>query len=243
MFAVAVGDIGKRIKIARSAVGPGPLRPIDLARRLDVSQQRLYNWESGRSDPPNDIVLKAARVLGVTVDWLMGDPQDGPPPSAPMSVAERTTPFQLAPVPDAMLPIVSRAGAGHWVEPFQCEDFEPVPAHLVAQDCFGVVVDGDSMYPFLHPGDIAVFKAAKSARIGQTVLARNDEKALTVKVYRHNGEGFELVPINQAHPKATAKEWEIEGVLVAYVRDIGPRRITDSDPNGLRWDPATAPVV
>ncbi len=203
-----------------------------LAGRLGTSHTNVRNWLQG--DGPRD-----RSMLDAALTVLREEEQS----RRPASQQRKPGVFQLAPVPDAMLPIVSRAGAGHWVEPFQCEDFEPVPAHLVAQDCFGVVVDGDSMYPFLHPGDIAVFKAARSARIGQTVLARNDEKQLTVKVFRHNGEGFELVPINQAHPKATAKEWEIEGVLVAYVRDIGPRRITDSDPNGLRWDPATAPVV
>lgn len=200
--------------------------------------------ENGRRTIPDDVLRVAAHLFGKPLAWFTEGIAGVEPISVPATIAERrTTPFRVEPIPDALLPIVSRAGAGHWVEPFQCEDFEPVPAHLVAQDCFGVVVDGDSMFPFLHPGDIAVFKAAKSARIGQTVLARNDEKQLTVKVYRHNGDGFELVPINQAYPRATAREWEIEGILVAYVRDIGPRRITDSDPNGLRWDPATAPVT
>lgn len=197
-----------------------------LAGRLGTSHTNVRNWLQG--DGPRD-----RSMLDAALTVLREEEQS----RRPASQQRKPGVFQLAPVPDAMLPIVSRAGAGHWVEPFQCEDFEPVPAHLVAQDCFGVVVDGDSMFPFLHPGDIAIFKAERQPRLGYTVLARNGENELTIKLFKHNGAEFELVPINPAHPKATASLWRVEGVLVAYVRDIGQRRITDSDPSGLRYDP------
>jgi len=42
------------------------------ARELDIPQQTYGNYESGRSFPKEDILLKIAVTFGVSIDWLLG---------------------------------------------------------------------------------------------------------------------------------------------------------------------------
>jgi len=42
------------------------------ARELNLPQQTYGNYESGRSFPKEDILLKIAVTFGVSIDWLLG---------------------------------------------------------------------------------------------------------------------------------------------------------------------------
>jgi len=45
---------------------------LQAARELDIPQQTYGNYESGRSFPKEDILLKIAVTFGVSIDWLLG---------------------------------------------------------------------------------------------------------------------------------------------------------------------------
>ena len=43
-----------------------------LAKELNVSEDSVYNWEKGRSEPSiNDLIILAT-MLDVTIDYLVG---------------------------------------------------------------------------------------------------------------------------------------------------------------------------
>lgn len=46
----------------------------ELADALNVTQGTVSAWESGRWDPTVENLRAAAKVLGVTVDELIGEP-------------------------------------------------------------------------------------------------------------------------------------------------------------------------
>ena len=73
MLGMRQGEIGRRIREARTSIRPGIMRPVDLARELGVSRQRVSSWERGLNDPQLDMVEEIAKVLGVSVDWLLGE--------------------------------------------------------------------------------------------------------------------------------------------------------------------------
>ncbi len=66
---------GKRIEVARNQLG---LDLPQLARRIGVKRKTLENWETDRSEPRADRLVKLAGVLQVPLVWLLtGDtPQD-----------------------------------------------------------------------------------------------------------------------------------------------------------------------
>lgn len=67
-----------KIREFRSVRG---LRQEDLAEATGVTQAAVSEWESGKSRPATDKLVKLAAVLGVTVDALLSDAQ--PAASAP----------------------------------------------------------------------------------------------------------------------------------------------------------------
>ena len=55
----------------------------DLANTLGVSLQAVRNWEQGRNDPPNPMLVKICRLYGTSADYLLGLSDEDP------SIAER----------------------------------------------------------------------------------------------------------------------------------------------------------
>ena len=62
-----------RIRDARTKAG---LSQSELAGRLHVSRQAVSKWESGRGTPDIENLRNLARLLGVSVDYLVGDSGD-----------------------------------------------------------------------------------------------------------------------------------------------------------------------
>jgi len=53
------------IKLARIAKG---MKQYELAAQLGIAPSRLCMWETGRVQPPKEMVLKAAEILGIKVE-------------------------------------------------------------------------------------------------------------------------------------------------------------------------------
>lgn len=60
--------IGGRLKHLRECYG---LTQAELERRWGLEQGRVYNWESGRSDPGKQEMARYIVEFGVTSDWIL----------------------------------------------------------------------------------------------------------------------------------------------------------------------------
>jgi transcriptional regulator with XRE-family HTH domain len=71
-------------------VGRTGVKAADVARRAGVPPQRITDWKdpSKHRQPTIAQALSLARALGVSVDYLLDDAQDDPPP--PLTEDERT---------------------------------------------------------------------------------------------------------------------------------------------------------
>lgn len=92
-----MNDIGARIRAAREARRPR-LRQVELARRLNISKDEMWNLENGRTEPSDSTLAQIAELLGLTVDALKsGEPvprkraQAAEEPSGVMRVAVVTS--------------------------------------------------------------------------------------------------------------------------------------------------------
>lgn len=56
------------------------LSQADLARSLGTNQQQVSRWLEAKTPPKAAYLLKLARALGVTADYLIDDAQDEPAP-------------------------------------------------------------------------------------------------------------------------------------------------------------------
>ena len=60
---------GIQLKECRKAKG---MSQATLSRLLGVTQQAVGKWETGRSNPDPDMLVRLAEVLGTTTDYLLG---------------------------------------------------------------------------------------------------------------------------------------------------------------------------
>lgn len=65
--------IGHRIKKLREAKG---YKQEQLAGLLNISRQQLQRWEVGGVDPSGDWLVKLAKELETTTDYLLGASED-----------------------------------------------------------------------------------------------------------------------------------------------------------------------
>lgn len=82
------------IERARAIAKAKGWKQAELARRIGVGPQRLQNWIK-RGGIPRDMLARTAKVLGVSVDWLLnGDAASGEDLEA--TAANLSTESQLA---------------------------------------------------------------------------------------------------------------------------------------------------
>ena len=60
---------GDRMRQARESLG---LTQVDLASRLKTHQAQIYRYENGVSEPLPEQIVRLARELQVSADWLLG---------------------------------------------------------------------------------------------------------------------------------------------------------------------------
>lgn len=61
--------LSKRINQLRTALG---WSQVELAKRLQISKQTVSNWENDNIQPSVDMLMRLARVFGVSTDYLLG---------------------------------------------------------------------------------------------------------------------------------------------------------------------------
>ncbi len=64
-----LSDLAKRIRARREKRG---LKQQDIANALNVSPQAVSKWERGENAPDILVLEPLAKLLGVSVDWLLG---------------------------------------------------------------------------------------------------------------------------------------------------------------------------
>jgi len=61
--------LNRRIQELRMAFG---WNQVELAKRLSVSKQAVSNWENDNIQPSIEMLVRLAKIFGVTTDYLLG---------------------------------------------------------------------------------------------------------------------------------------------------------------------------
>lgn len=75
LFSVDMIDVGARIRQRIAEMG---ITQADVARALGISQQRLGNYVNGKRPPDIETLVKVAKALNVSTDWLLGINESAP---------------------------------------------------------------------------------------------------------------------------------------------------------------------
>lgn len=95
--------------------------------------------------------------------------------------------------------IAAGAGVELWDAP--CESWLEVPADLAHGECFAFPVSGESMAPFLEPGDRILVRIGATFNTGDVVVARTIDDGYVVKQAVSADDGVvRLCSVNPEHP-------------------------------------------
>lgn len=185
---------------------------VDLGKALEISDETIRSWRKGTKVPTVDKLLKLAEYFQVSLDDLMGRP--------------------IATERQVSLPLVGVISAG----PFDIlnEDawtkHDTVNVRLLAdrpeKECVLMEVDGESMNPYLLPGDKLVVHRQNYAVNGNIIVAYDPVlNGYTVKKYSQNGDTVILKPFNDDYKPmkyTNPKEQELNlyGVCVGMERKL-----------------------
>lgn len=120
------------------------------------------------------------------------------------------------------LPVAAGVGREIWDEP--CERWVELPAGIEHGAHVALTVSGDSMTPFLEPGDVILVDTHMQVRRDVVAVARRSDDGYVVKhVSRCTGGLLELSSLNPAYPPFTIARdpAAIIGVVVAVLTHEG----------------------
>lgn len=172
----------QRLKELRKKAG---LSQVQLAVHMQVTQQAVGKWETGRSSPDLEALSRLAQLFNVSVDYLLGREEASP---APLSAA-----------PEVMVPVIGTVRAGYGALAFE-EDYGREPANVRNPDeYFYLMVRGDSMEPRISDGDLALVHRQETLDDGDLGVLIYGEGEGTLKKFIRRGNTVILQPFNSSY--------------------------------------------
>ena len=169
-----------------------------LATKVGVSRSTIAMYESGASQPDLQMITKLAEILGVSVDFLLGN-------------GKKNT-----------LRILGKIPAGI---PFEAiEDIEGYidinPKFADQSEYFALRVKGDSMSPRILDGDIVVVKKQDDADTEDICVVMINGNDATLKKIKKKETGLFLVPLNQAYEPVFYSNADIQSLPVRIIGKV-----------------------
>lgn len=157
----------------------------DLANLLKVKPTTVASWEQGRNKPLMDKVTKLTNIFGVSLTDLVGSDQEN----------EVTDYFSKKP---RMVPLLGTIAMGAPITAEQNIE-KYIPEYMMdryADDTlFALRCQGDSMYPLIPNGAIAIIRQQTDVENGEIAAVLINGEA-TLKKVLHVGKAVVLRPAN-----------------------------------------------
>ena len=175
-----------------------------------VSRETIRRWRFGENFPPIDKAQIIADYFGLSLDELMGKPV-GRQISLPLVGVISAGPFDIL-------------NEEAWTEHGSVN--VSMLADRAPKECVLMLVEGESMAPYLLPGDKLVVHRQTYAVNGNIIVAYDPTlNGYTVKRYSQNGDTVILNPLNSAYEPmkyTNPKEQELNlyGVCVGLERKL-----------------------
>ena len=173
-----------------------------LAQQLQVTQQAVGKWETGKSVPDSDTLRKIAEFFGTSVDFLLG-------------VSKLVENAVAVASGDNAIPIIGTVRAGYNALAYN-EDYGVEYANVRnPEEYFYLIVKGDSMEPRIKDGDLALVHKQNTLNDGDLGVIVYGDNEGTLKKFSRRGNTIILSPFNPDYePKIISGE-DLNNVYIA----------------------------
>lgn len=196
-----------QLKESRKAKG---MSQAELSALLGVTQQAVGKWETGRSTPDPQMLVRIAEVLETTTDRLLGLHN-------PTEETERANRRFFGGYEESPIPVIGTVRAGYGALAYE-EDYGVEYARVKdPQNYFYLVVKGDSMEPRISDGDLALVHRQNTLESGDLgVMVYGDEGGEgTLKKYIQRGNAVVLQPFNKSYEEKVIRGEELDHLYIA----------------------------
>lgn len=190
-----------RIKQLRTGL---EMKQSDLAKRLNVGQNTISNWETGKTEPDTGSLQKMASLFGVSIDYILGH------------VTLKTSEEGL------QVPVLGDVAAGIPIEAIQdIVDYEEIDAALAGSgDFFGLRLKGASMEPRMREGDVVIVRKQDDVESGDVAVVMVNGDNATVKRIKKGPSGITLIPNNPVFDPMFYTNDEIQSLPVRILGKV-----------------------
>ncbi len=191
--------LGKQIKFLRKEKKISQSR---LARQLQVTQQAVGKWETGKSTPDTDTLRRIAEFFKVSVDFLLGVDK----------LVENAVAMSGG---DYAIPIIGTVRAGYNALAYN-DDFGVEYAKVRnPEEYFYLIVKGDSMEPRIKDGDLALVHKQSTLNDGDLGVIVYGDNEGTLKRFIKRGNTVILQPFNPEYEAKVLTGEELNDVYIA----------------------------
>ena len=186
-----------------------------LARKARVSQSTISRMLRGEVDPQSDNLRRIAGALGIPGLRLLAPTAGDDAVGSTTGTAARAKSLRLVPI----VSLVQAGGFSETVDPYPPGDGSG--SLWCPENCgpgtYALKVQGDSMEPRYHDGDVIFVDPDVHAVNGSDVIVRlENEKEATFKQLAIDGSRRYLKPLNIRYPVIEiTTEAKIVGVVIA----------------------------
>jgi len=240
--------LGERIRGRRKHL---KMNQDEFADRAGVVRQTVSSWENNVFVPEGKKLEKVASALNTSVAYLLGEVDDPAPPrfdgritsveSEPQKHTEMTSQSTLHSIDSlTWIPVISpevkvSAGAGNCCEEIVWEEIDRFPlfdgkiAALYSDNgLLSIYVDGDSMEPQIHDGDLVIFKKSHEWVSGNIVVVCLDGRLMVKGIVKGPEGETRLRSLNKEYEDiiiGKASFFLVYGRVLKIVRQWDPKPV------------------
>ncbi|NCC62926.1 MAG: helix-turn-helix domain-containing protein [Verrucomicrobiae bacterium] len=235
----------ERLETARKAK---KLSQEELGKAVGLSRYPVMDWEAHRKTPDIQMASRLAECLGVSLLFLLGETDDPTSTSSDASSLNRTySSIDEASHPKmhnienlTWIPVVSpevkvSAGAGNCCEEIVWNEIDRFPlfdgkiAALYSDNgLLSIYVEGDSMEPQIHDGDLVIFKKSHEWVSGNIVVVCLDGRLMVKGIVKGPEGEIRLRSLNKAYEDiiiGKASFFLVYGRVLKIVRQWDPKPV------------------
>lgn len=213
------------------------MKQADLVQLTGISKGALSSYLSGRYTPKQNNVYKLAAALNVSEAWLMGAdvpmersrplmfPDGDLIPRSRIKVADlfpQEALKALSKTSAVRIPVLGKIPAGVPIEEIEdVIDYEEISDKLAETgEYFALKIQGDSMEPRIHDGDVVIVRCQCEANTGDVVIATINGENGTCKRLKKTEDGLMLLSYNPEYDPFVFSKKEVEEKPVKIIGKV-----------------------
>lgn len=186
----------------------------ELSRALGINEGTVSQYKKGLYEPKQKRTQEIARILNVSIAWLMGADIPMRPYEFPLAVNSNKKSTQI--------PVLGRVAAGYPIEAVEnIIDYEEISEEMARSgEYFALQVKGDSMLPRFTDGDIVIVRKQEDIDSGDIAIMLVNGHEATIKKVQKFEDGINLIPSNPAYDVMTFTKKEIISLPVVCLGKV-----------------------